>query len=203
MTKVFNYENTKTMAAVALSVLLVVTLNAGCAVGALSPPTEPPAIEVQYGDSAIEWVVGKNKWNGSAYGREDHFRLIMTDTVIEELPYIRNGESISIKINGNIPSSVVLAEHLITENGDKIFAILQGKPYDFCFGASSRTGVFTIEPNGAIAFSSSTAYYFPGALIKGYTLVCTWGGNECEYAFVIRGDAFFTITPTHSPQASP
>jgi len=45
------------------------------------------------------------------------------------------------------------------------------------------------------AFGSSLAAYEPGSTIKGYRLVCSWGGNECEYAFIIRSDLGNMIWP--------
>ena len=170
------------------AIALVVVLGAWFAHDRLIPPSDPPALAIQFGNTEIEWVVGKQIWSGNYYDREDNFKRIMSGTVAKDLPYVANGENISIKIDGNIPDSVELSEYLLRESGDQKYNI-GGMPYDFSFGVLSRVGIFDIKPNWATVLSSSTADYFPGNTIKGYRLICTWGNNRCEYAFVVRGDA--------------
>jgi hypothetical protein len=60
---------------------------------------------------------------------------------------------------------------------------------------------FAIKPNIATSLSSYSGDYLPGNTIKGYRLVVKWGENECEYAFIIRGDAaiLMTTTPPDEP----
>jgi len=157
-------------------------------------PEEPPSITVRSGSTEIDWVVGKNIWNNSIYDRLDNFQWIMRDTVIDELPYIQNGETITIVFDSRIPDSVALTEHLLRGNGDEKYNI-SGMECEVTLDASDSRASFTIETNWATALSSDSGDYAPGGTIKGYRLVCRWGDNECEYGFIIRGDAAVIMTP--------
>jgi len=159
----------------------------------LPPPDEPPSITVQSGDTEINWVVGKNIWDFSIYDRLDNFQWIMSDTVFDELPYILNGEEVTITFDSKLPDSVTLTEHILRESGDEKYNI-PGMDYNVTLKASKSKASFRIEPNWMTALSSFSGDYAPGATIKGYRLVCSWGDNECEYGFIIRGDAAVIMT---------
>lgn len=60
-----------------VAVALVSVLSVGFAVNKINVPAEPPDITVQSGDKSIEWVVGKNNWNGSIFDRLDNFQWLM------------------------------------------------------------------------------------------------------------------------------
>lgn len=174
------------------AVALVAVLSAGFAVSRSISPKEPPTITIQHDGTEINWIVGKNKWNGNIYDREDNFKLIMSNTTTGELPYIKNGENIMIQLDGHVPDSVTLSEYILRENGDVKYN-MAGMPYDVHFGILNHTGTFTLTPNYTTSLSSYSGDYAPGNTIKGYRLVCTWGENECEYGFVIKGDAAITF----------
>ena len=116
----------------------------------------------------------------------------MSDTTFDELPYIKNGETITIKFNGHVPNSVTLTEYILNKNGERKYTS-DGMVYDINFGIFNHAANFTIKKNYATALSSSTLDYMRGNTIKGYKLVCAWGNNECEYSFIIRGDAAITF----------
>jgi len=118
----------------------------------------------------------------------------MRDTGFDDLPYIKNGETVTIVFDSSIPDSVALTEHLLRENGDGKYNIA-GMEYEVMLQASDSRASFTIEPNWATALSSDSGDYAPGGTIKGYRLVCSWGDNECEYGFIVRGDAAVMMTP--------
>ncbi|MCL1793961.1 MAG: M56 family metallopeptidase [Oscillospiraceae bacterium] len=189
------------------AVALVAVLSAGFAVNRASAPNEPPEITVKAGDYAIDWTVGLNKWNGDIYDRLDNFTEIMSHyRSTSNLPYIRNGETITITIDGIVPDSTTVTEYILNESGNRKYNAI-GMSYDVHFSfwnnvfsrAINRSASFTItpEPNYATALSSFSGDYEPGNTIKGYGILCTWGDNECEYGFIIRGDA--AITMTHEP----
>ena len=48
---------------------------------------------------------------------------------------------------------------------------------------------FKLERHWAALLSSSSEDYKNGNTLRGFRLLCTWGENQCEYAFVIRTDA--------------
>lgn len=187
-------------AIIVTAVTLVAVLSVGFAVNKINAPAEPPNITVQSGDKNIEWVVGKNKWNGSVFDRLDNFQWLMTDKTIDDLEYVRNGEQVLLEFDGSIPDSITLTEYVLLENGNEKYN-LSGMEYDVHYNAfnarfnpfSPRDFNFTVEPNYATALSSNSADYQTGNTIKVYRIVCTWGGNECEYAFIVRGDAAFTM----------
>jgi hypothetical protein len=186
-----------TRVAVILSVVLVLVVS-GTAIalgaGRADTPGEPPAITVKSGQYSIDWTVGKNKWNGAVYDRLDVFQDLMPRyRSVSNLPYVKNGELITIAINGTVPDSVTLTEHILSSNGNRKYNI-DGMTYDVSFGILNRVGTFTLTPNYATGLSSFSGDYEPGNTIKGYSLICTWGNNECEYGFIIRGDAAITMT---------
>ncbi len=181
---------------IVVAVALVVVLSVGFAVSRSTSPKEPPKIIIQYDGNEINWIVGKNKWNGSIYDREDNFKLIMSGTTTGELPYIKNGEDILIQLEGDVPDSAMLSEYILRENGEVKYNM--GTSYNLRFGILNRKGDFTLLPNPNTLLSSYSGDYVPGNTIKGYRLVCTWGGNECEYGFIIRSDAAFTVNQSLS-----
>jgi len=197
------------------AVALVTVLCAGFAVNRImppgEPPDEPPSIIVRAGDVEIDWMVGKNKWNGVAYDRLSSFPMLMTEKTIDDLVYIPNGEDITIYFenHNDFPGSFVLTEFILREDGSYKYNI-NGMDYDdgiFTyrdpFGEYLRSFSITIKSNYATLASSFSGDYLPGNTIKGYHLVCTWDGNECEYSFIIRGDPAMTMTHEQTEETPP
>ncbi|MDR0293000.1 MAG: M56 family metallopeptidase [Oscillospiraceae bacterium] len=196
---------------IAAAVALAAVLSAGFAVNRIdnaAPLSEPPGITVWSGNQNIEWAVGKNEWNGSVFDRLDNFQRLMTDKTIDALPYIKNGGAITIAFGGAFPDAITVTEYILSENGGRKYNV-PGMSYNVRFGAwnrifsriMNRPGSFTIRPraNYATGLSSNSADYMPGNTIKGYSILCAWGGNECEYGFVIRGDAAITMINEKEP----
>ncbi|MDR2590703.1 MAG: hypothetical protein LBC71_06945 [Oscillospiraceae bacterium] len=161
---------------------------------------EAPSITVLVGDIEIEWTVGLNEWNGRIYDRICNFHALMSRITVEDLVYVRNGETITIQFVGKAPNEYRLTEHILRETGDRKYSI-NGMEYDISFDKNNTT-IFTIEPNFATALSSNGMDYEPGNTIKGYLLFARWGDNTCEYGFIIRGDAAITISREPLPSIS-
>ena len=62
---------------------------------------------------------------------------------------------------------------------------MQAIPIEFKNGKGS----FVLVSNPAALLSSASSDYEPGAIIRGFRLICEWGENECESVFIIRSDA--------------
>ncbi len=170
------------------ALVLVVLLSVGFALNRVAPLNEPPDITVQAGGADIHWDVAKNMWNDSQYALRDHFPLIMSQVNPDDLIYVKNGEQITVKFKGRAPDQASLSEYILRDNGGRKYNSY-GMPYDFSVDKTKRSGTWTPVPNFATLLSSDSADYAPGAIIKGYFLVCRWGKNVCEYTIVIRGDA--------------
>gem|GEM_PF-1623387 len=197
-----------TRLAIILSAVLILAVGGtAIALGAgwAAIPDEPPNITIRtegaYENTAIDWVAGKNKWNNAVYDREDTFVELMNRyRSVSNLPYVRNGENITITFDGAIPNNVTLTEYILREDGREKYNS-SGKEYEIRFSGMNRRSSFVVEPNFATALSSNSNDYLPGNTIKGYRLVASWGANECEYGFIIRGDAAMTFT-FESPAAT-
>jgi hypothetical protein len=139
----------------------------------------------------IDWNCGWNQYKGAVTDREDLLKGFMKDKAIEDLVYLRDGDTIQITFpEGTAPEEVKLTEFLLNPDGSKKFrysADNPGKVLEFTLTDGACT--FTLEGNAATFFSSNSEDYKPGNVIKGYYLLCNWGHDECEFAFVIRGDA--------------
>ena len=157
----------------------------------------PPGLKVTSGGIAISSVVGLNRWDGSLYDREDNFKVIMKDIAVSDLPYIHLGKSINIAFSGKAPDSATLTDHILRPDGRQKFTDATVETIDITF--RSGKGAFTLEKNWATAFSSDSSDYLPGASIRGFRLVCRWGGNEYEYAFIIRSDAAILFSVEEEP----
>jgi hypothetical protein len=174
------------MKRVAACFLVSLLLLSGCA----NKAEGPPEITVKAGSAVIPSTVGVNKWNGGVVDREDSFIALMKNKALEDLPYIKIGETFSIEIKGNSPDSAVLKDYVLNANGGKKFSeeTIAEIPVEF----KNEKSEFVLEKNMASMLSSNSEDYKPGNSIRGFSLTCTWGNNECEYAFIIRSDAAIT-----------
>jgi hypothetical protein len=155
---------------------------------------EFPKIKLSSGSTDIEWVIGINRLGNAITDREDNLTWLMKDQQSGDLVYLKNKEFITIKFDGKSPDTVKLTEHIIKADGTpKYTTENEGTVIDITF--KNGKGSFIIQPNYATALSSNSNDYLPGNTIKGYRLLCNWGTDECEYAFVIRGDAAITMNP--------
>lgn len=143
-------------------------------------PGEPPELIITIGEKQLDYVVGKNIWNGSIYDREDTFQTILKNK--SEISYIEIGSTSKISFKSNPPSKVIMWDHLIDEKGNNIYSdkVTINIPLDLKNGKGS----FEIKKHMASALSS---YYVEGKIdIRGFRMIATWGENECEYAFIIK-----------------
>jgi beta-lactamase regulating signal transducer with metallopeptidase domain len=171
-------------------------------------PENPPAISVSANGKPLEWIVGINVWNGAIVDRAENFMAFMEGETIDDLPLVSIGETVTVDFGGYPPSAVIVSESILNESGAPKWRTDEF-PKNYNIGMAGGIGKFTIEPNYATALSSNSADYAPGRTIKGYKLVCQWlkpdgSTNECEYAFVIRGDAAISMVQEESAtQSSP
>lgn len=148
---------------------------------------EPPTIIVKSGSITLDTTVGKNKWNDAVYDREDTFIVLMKNKEILDLPYINLNEDIGIKFPSGTPDSFTLKDYILNSKGERKYS--EEMAIEIPLQFSKKTAVFKLEENKAAFFSSDTSSYERGGIIRGFRLTCTWGANECEYAFILRTDA--------------
>lgn len=173
---------------VTTAIILVVALSVGFAMNRSVAANEPSSITIQSGNTEIPYVVDKNKWGNAIYDHIDGFETILSDITVSQLVHVQNGEDITIRFHDTAPDSATLSEFILNNDGTQKYR-MQDMTYEIHFDNAEHTGKFTIEPNYITLASSYLEDYEPGNTIKGYRLICSWGNNECEYSFVIRGDA--------------
>ena len=156
-------------------ILILTFFSAGC-----WAVKEPPDISISIDNKEIDYVSAKNKWDGTAYDREDTFVTIFKEQ--RDIPIFENGSIAEITFNSNPPAEFKIMDILIDENGRQIYTDKEiiNIPVELIDGKCS----FEIEKHLA---SSLSSYYEPGKKdIRGFRMIASWGENECEYAFVIK-----------------
>lgn len=174
-------------AGIALILLISMTV-VGCSSPKAShkPPDEPPEITITIGDREIEYVAAKNEWDGAEYDREGTFKTIMAPDSDIEVPYIQIGETAEISFKNNPPEDFYILDMIIHEDGSRMYdyRVTEEIPIELKDGKCS----FKIKKNMASFLSS---YYEPNKKdFRGIRMIASWGENECEYAFVIKTDAY-------------
>jgi hypothetical protein len=148
-------------------------------------PQEPPEIAITIGDKKIEYFVAKNEWDNAKYDREDTFKSILKEVKEEEIPYINIGETVTINFRSNSPKEFIVYDILIAKNGNQIFTNLKE---NVAYKKNKGNYSFEIKKNMASVLSS---YYEENKKdIRGFRMIAKWGQDECEYAFVIKTDAY-------------
>ncbi|MCL2665543.1 MAG: hypothetical protein FWE82_08020 [Defluviitaleaceae bacterium] len=147
----------------------------------------PPPIAVISGGNTIEWEVLPVEWRGKTHPKEDVFKKIMSGADIESLPYIKDGNSVTVSFKRKPPQSVWLYEYVLGKNGAELYRVEPEEYFVNLDGGLSFS--FELKPNLTTALSSNHASYLPGGVIKGYRLVYSLGSDVCEYYFIVRGDA--------------
>lgn len=155
----------------------------------LAEPT-PPKIVVTVNGKVIDYVVGINEWDGAVYDRLDTFHTIMKVDSGIEIPYVKLGKLgklVKIEFMETAPANTKLYDALLKRDGSNKYAdrVTIDVPVKFVNGKFS----FNLEPQMASKLSSNSADYLDGNTLRGFRLICTWGKNKCEYAFVISTDA--------------
>lgn len=148
-------------------------------------PDEPSALEVVSGSTTITYTVGKNEWNRCKYDREDTFKVLAKEN--NEFEYFHLGDTIVIKFLDSAPDTIELYDYILNSDGTLKYTTAATEPLNV--ELKDKKIEFELPANIAAVLSSNSKDYEPGATIRGFRLICTWGSNECEYAFIIRTDA--------------
>jgi hypothetical protein len=175
-----------------LLLIYLVIISAFAYSGCVSnKPQEPPEIKITFDNQTINYVVGKNKWDGAVYDRENTFKTILKEDSKIVVPYIKLGKTLNIEFKQNPPEVIEIFDYLLNEKGENKYSdktIIQ-------IPAKLKGGKFSFEFNQhfATALSSNSDDYKDGRTLRGFKINCRWGnkesGNECEYGFIIRTDA--------------
>lgn len=166
-------------------ILLMTILIIGCTSQETSNTSEPPELFITIGDKELEYVIGKNKWNGVVYDRQDTFKTILKEGSSNEIPYIEISKTAVITFKSHPPALLTISDVLIDKSGNQIYPdkLSEDIPVELKDGMCS----FEIKNNMASALSSF--YVESKTDIRGFRIIASWGENECEYAFIIRTDA--------------
>lgn len=156
----------------------------------ISEMPEPPGIEIRAAGLEIDYIVALNQWRGVVYDREDTFQAIMKDRRKTDLPYIQQGKEFVIEFNGTVPDSAELQDHILDAEGNVKYTQREIRTYPIEF--KNKRGSFVLSSHPAAFLSSNSSDYEPGASVRGFRLLCRWGENECEYAFIIRTTALIS-----------
>jgi hypothetical protein len=157
-------------------IILLISLLASCSAD------RPPDITVTADGKDINWIVAKNEWNGAMYDREDTFVSLFKQ--YDEFQYFPIGAEIEITFKGRVPDTVTLTDCCLGDDGSQRFYYTQEIELEF----TGRKAVFTLPVNTATLVSSIPSDYRAGSQIRGFRMKCSWGRNECEYAFVLLTD---------------
>lgn len=145
---------------------------------------EPPELTITIDDKKVDYVVGKNQWDGAMYDREDTFQAILKKQ--SEIPYVEIGSKVIISFTKDPPSEFFIADILIDEDGRQRYT--DKEIISIPIELKDGKGYFEIKKHMASGLSS---YYAEGKTdIRGFRMIAAWGENECEYAFIIRTDSF-------------
>jgi len=142
----------------------------------------PPDITVTADKEEIDWIVAKNEWDGAMYDREDTFISLFKQ--YDGFLYFPIGTEIEIEFKGQIPDTVTLTDCCLDEDGTQRFYYTQDIELEFI----GKKASFSLPENMATLVSSIPSDYEAGSQIRGFRMICTWGRNECEYAFVLLTD---------------
>ena len=175
-----------------IAVLGLMLLIAGCHSETTRPdlPKIPPELRFIYQDIRIEPVLAINQWDGIEVVPNETLVTFMDKYLVEDLVYVKNGESMEIQINGSLPDEMSLTEVIVGQDGGALYTYREEKllPLEV-----TKEGIrFIIEDNMAAMLSSQSSTYEPGGLLRGYKLSCSWGDHVCVYGFVVKSDVGFT-----------
>lgn len=149
-------------------------------------------VEVTASHQEIHTVMVSKNVEKPDYEEMSSFRTLM-ELHASDLPYIHIGEPIRIEFLNQTtePDSYELIDYVLTEEGEMRYKIPETIKPRVKF--NQGTASFTLEENFLVYASSASVDYEPGAVLRGFRLVCTWGDNTQEVAFVIRTDVNSSI----------
>lgn len=145
-------------------------------------PDEPPEVSINIGGKQIQYEVGKNKWNGSVYDREDIFKTIFKKNM--DIPFIEIGETAEIEFKDNPPEKLQVYDILLDDTGGQIY----GDEMIINIPVELKDGKASFELNTHMASYLSSLYVEDKKDIRGFKMIASWVDNECEYGFIIKTD---------------
>ena len=164
-----------------LSIISILAVFAGCSGGVFGwqTPKEPPEISIKAGEVSLPWVVGLNQWDGAIYDREDTFKDFFNKN--NEIIELGIGTGITMDFKGYKPDEVRVEEYILKNNGEQLMEGSETKAVEGITFKGDKM-IFVLEENSKIPSEAVVNGY----IIRGFRITCTWGVNECEYAFVIK-----------------
>ncbi|MCK5130479.1 MAG: hypothetical protein KAQ68_11540, partial [Clostridiales bacterium] len=119
------------------------------------------------------------------YDEDEVFQSLLSEYTIEEIPYIKLGETINIRFD-EVPDNYEIWDYIIDTKGKlKYPAKLR---QEIIVEMKEEIATFKLDVNMASLLSS---YYDPnsqGATVRGFKIICTYGEGVIKYAFVLRTD---------------
>lgn len=164
-----------------LMLILIFMFSVACSDESINTP---PEITIKVGETNINYIIGLSTWDGEDYDREDTFNTIIKNDY-ESLPYIKLFSKIKFYFDEKvIPEKMVIYEYVLDGNGKSEYV-----NREVLFNMDNGNGSFILDTQIEKLVSSDSIDDVPDATVRGFRLICTWGKNECEYAFIIRTDA--------------
>lgn len=187
----------KQILAFAVAILLFVAATASTKLAAAMPlDTQPPAFTVKAGESVIPSRMGISAWDGAVVKRED--TLADLAKANGDFPYVPLGTEIIFTMDGQTPDSMRLLDYVLNEDGTEKYPA-DGSQNEIAFSFEEGAGSFELPGNFRTLLSSDSGDYAPGKSLRGFKLICAWGENACEYAFILRSDAGLLSEETAEP----
>lgn len=167
----------------AVSLLLAAVLMlslVGCGAGA-----KPSAFTAFAGETEIPTAFGYNEWDGAVYDREDLCVWLINEKA--DIPYIELGETVTLFLDGRRPDRCVMQDFIADYQGYNKYTEKEINTSEIKFRGGKYE--FELPKHQAAYLSSDGESYERGGIMRGFKLTCTFGENECEYAFLLRTDA--------------
>jgi hypothetical protein len=173
--------------ALGITLLIIITAcgddnNSAKAVAGSSP------IEVKANNQDINTVMISKTVEKPDYGNMDSFQSILKNNAAN-LPYVKLGETIQVKFHDQTTGqdSYELIDYVLTEEGKMKY--VGSEPIRPKMEFDNGTASFVLKENMLAYASSDSKDYKPGAVLRGFRLLCKWNNDTQEVAFVIRTDA--------------
>lgn len=148
-------------------------------------PEEPPPIKISIDGKSINYIVQTTQWNGSGNKKYNAFREIMSKKY--PIPTIKisddNKKSVRIDFGDFIPDSIKVSDSLLDRNGNNRYSYKEILDRAVKI-VDNRRVEFQLEQHIALFFSSNIEDYKKD-WYRLFKITCVWGGNECEYSFLI------------------
>jgi|GEM_PF-1760278 len=141
-------------------------------------PKSPPAIKISVDNINLDYIVETIRWDGVKYKRNDPYRKILDeDLYIPSFEIVwkrENAQIISIDFGNSIPDSIIV------NDDDRI-----NRPVK---------RLVAIRDSNTVEFPLTQDFFWLGSSdipnnkdrYRLFTIICTWGDNQCEYSFMIN-----------------